>query len=66
MTRWDRRRARRVAKDTQLAPPRAAAAQRHEPISRAECRPHRVLDNGEPAQRPASQGMAAAHFLRVG
>jgi hypothetical protein len=43
------RRQRRVAENPQLASPRIAAAQRQQAITRAERRPHRVLDDGESA-----------------
>jgi hypothetical protein len=60
------RRQRRVAKHPQLATSRITATQRQEAIARAERWAHRVLDDGEPAQWPASQRMVWAHPLRVG
>lgn len=58
-------RRRRVAEHPHLAAARLAAAQCEEPVTRVECGAHRVLDNGEPAQRPGCLGMVAAHPLRV-
>jgi hypothetical protein len=49
-----------------LTETRIATAQRQQAISRTERRPHRVLDDCEPAQWPASQRMVCAHPLRVG
>jgi hypothetical protein len=49
-----------------LATPKSAAAQRKKAITRAERRTHRVLNDGEPAQRPPSLRMVSAHALRVG
>jgi len=56
----------RVGEHPQLATPGTAAAQRKEPVARAQRGSHRVLDHREPAERPASWSMVAAHLQRVG
>ena len=60
------RRQSRVLEDPQLATSDLAAAQGDETVAGAQGGAHRVLDDGEPSQRPVTQRMVSVHVERVG